>query len=167
MIRKDIKQIMKLEKEEGRGDKESGSSSSDDDDDWEASHDRKIEDKVMYGSDSDMDIDRVINQRPDYYEYYEEYDEEGEEEGEEDMDGPDDLEFDQDDEESKNHNISGLDDNDGTPRSDINNSYDYLNNSDTSSTHRSDTEEEEKTRGPTSIEMVDLKKKSEYVMKEF
>ena len=59
-------------------------------------------------------------------------------------------------------------DDDGTPRSsNMNNSVDYLNNSDTSSTHRSDTDFEEEKVAGTSIEMVDLSKKNDFVMKEF
>ena len=80
MIRKDILQIMKLEKEEAFGKNNDTSSGDDDsDDDDFANHERRLEDKVQYGSDSDMDIDKMVNQRPDY-EYYVEYDEEEESE---------------------------------------------------------------------------------------
>lgn len=62
MIRKDILQIMKLEKEEAFGKNNDTSSGDDDsDDDDFANHERRLEDKVQYGSDSDMDIDKMVN----------------------------------------------------------------------------------------------------------
>jgi len=163
MIRKDIRQIMKIEREEANDD-----NTSDEDDDYLEEGDRRIEDKIMYGSDSDKDIDEIVHQRPDYEYYVEDYG--SEDEGQ--QDGPDDLEFDgqaNDDD----YITSGLDDEDGitpkasTDRSDINNSVDYLNQSADSSSVQDTDEEEKHGAAGTSIEMVDLSKKKEYVMKEF
>jgi len=103
IIRKDIKQVIKLERMASYTG-ESTESQDSNDDDWE----RKIEDKVQYGSDSDRDIDEyVLSKDTPYYdneddedeEETSEYGEEGEyemEEGESEMEENDSdvLEFD-------------------------------------------------------------------------
>ena len=56
MIRKDVKAMIKMERES-----EAKAYSSSDSDDID--EDARIEDKVMYGTDSDSDIDRMVDNR--------------------------------------------------------------------------------------------------------
>ena len=56
MIRKDVKAMIKMERES-----EAKAYSSDDSDDID--EDAKIEDKVIYGTDSDSDIDHMVDNR--------------------------------------------------------------------------------------------------------
>lgn len=80
MIRKDVKELMKVEKM--TKDHLSSDSSNSEDEDWE----RKIQNKVTYGSDSERDIDEYVLSKntPFMHELQAlEYDEEGEDEMEE------------------------------------------------------------------------------------
>ena len=64
-IRKDMKEVLKIQRMTNLEGKTSDEEYEEDSDDQDM--ERKIEDKVQFGSDSDMDIDEFVNQRHEAY----------------------------------------------------------------------------------------------------
>jgi hypothetical protein len=97
MIRRDVRKLIKMEREADNENSDNEGS----DDDWLEDEDRRIEDKVMFGSDSEDEVEQiVVNRRK--AEMYEMYDDTSDEEASEEKD---DMEF----EEDKNEESEGLD----------------------------------------------------------
>ena len=166
IIRKDIKELIKMERmADYKGETTDSDLASD-----EESMNRRIEDKVMFGSDSDRDIDEMVmakfrqqlaNKEIEYASETdsEEYDEEGEEEGEEEQTEKSELEFDQGE---SQYNKEAND----TDTDQINSSVGSVGGGDTSSQNDND-ETPSDRKGLMEFEMVDLKKtKKEPVLKE-
>lgn len=159
MIRSDVKLLQKIQAQND------GSDVEDSDDD------ARIEDKVMYGSDSESDFELEAQQPRDYLRemYYDENDEESgeDEEGEESGE----LEFDEREEDKEEQAEGALDEEDGTPfHESASETMDQLVHTSASEIDDASSHDEDST-----IEMVDLKNLSkkrvteaeEYQMKEF
>lgn len=174
-IRKDMFDIMKLEKQTivPKDSEEDTSSNSEEEGNW----DKKIENKVMFGSESDRDIDEYVLTKEQYFgdDYGSEYTE-GEDDG---YDSESESDISDEDESAEmafdNQSAEGsrkiVHEEDGTtlstPRDsddqdEINSSAEQMQINDSSSQNS-----ENNTSG--TIEMVDLRKekKKEFVMKEF